>query len=102
MNDILFNSQNIRAFWQDFLVETTTMDAAVQPLRFVETNGFSSREKQNVTIEEYAYLTDPTRRIYLIEREEGIGKTTYVSKLAYNWATKSDPILRENFDFIML
>lgn len=98
-HDIQIDAQNVRQTWGDFL-RVTDLKEVAQQLIVIETNQSRAIDKDMRTIYDYAYLTDPTKRIYLIEGDPGIGKTTYVGKLALDWATDSDKILQEAFDVV--
>ena len=88
----------IRQAWDDYL-PVTKLALAFQKLKVIETNGGRTFEK-NIDCDDYSYLTDETTRIFIIEGDPGIGKSTYVNKIALDWAN-GHQMLNETFDFVV-
>lgn len=95
---IKLHCENVRETWQDFLL-FTDLNEIFQPLEVIETNG--TRVK-NIAITNYDYLMDENKCVYLIEGDPGVGKTTYVNKLALEWADGSNDFLCNLFDVVLL
>lgn len=89
----------IRQAWHNNL-PVTDLTLTYQEIKLTETNGGRTFER-NIKCEDYSYLRHPTIRIFLIEGDPGIGKSTYVNKLAMDWANQH-PMLNETFDFVLV
>ena len=86
---------------EDFLSVDATFTEIFHPLQIIRTNAARLIDKENRKIENYDYLNNPNYRIFFVEGDPGIGKSTYVSKLAYDWASNSEEICKL-FDTIFL
>lgn len=85
-----------RQYWDDYL-PVTKLSLAYQKLLMIETNG---RRTKEIPMNSYDYLADPSQRIFLIEGDPGIGKSTYANKVAMDWAN-GDKTLKNTFDFVI-
>ena len=76
--NIIKDCEIIRQAWEDYL-PVTSLALAFQKLQIIGTNGCRTKE---ISIDSYDYLMDRSQRIFLIEGDPGIGKSTYVNKIA--------------------
>lgn len=91
--------ETIPQVWEDF-VEVTELPFANENLQIVELNDGHTTQ---IIIEpsDYKYLTKMNNRIFLIEGDPGIGKSTYVNKIALDWAN-NHPLLNETFNYVLI
>ena len=96
--NIIEDCEIIRQVWHDYL-PVTKLALVFQKLQVMETNAGRTLSN-NIDSDDYKYLADPSCRIFLIEGDPGIGKSTYVNKIAMDWANQHK-LLNETFDFVI-
>lgn len=94
-SNILQECASVREVWQQLLPDVE-FKTVYQTLQIVSGDLLNLKFINN-----YEYLLSEDARVFVIEGDAGSGKTTYVNRLAHDWAL-SDSLLKSAFDFVIL